>query len=170
MPPSCWMPWSRPWPTAVPFRAAALVHRSDQGSQLRVNWSSPRSLGPTAGARHTLRQVSSSRGSCAAWCLGTVPPLEGSLAMGTQVGALWEILTQQAVGVLVRAPLPRTVWTVELEHFPTRLLRLGGSSARQTSRSRAQADPLWSDWALDVQARVDLQPSMLRHLRLLIPG
>ena len=36
-----------------------------------------------------------------------------------------------------------------LEPFPTRLLRLGGSSARQTSKARAQAGPFWSDWALD---------------------
>ena len=36
----------------------------------------------------------------------------------------------------------------ELEHSPASLLHLGGSRARQTSRSGVQADPLWSDWAL----------------------
>ena len=35
-----------------------------------------------------------------------------------------------------------------LGHSPAGLLRLGGSSVRQTSKPRAQADPLWSDWAL----------------------
>ncbi len=33
------------------------------------------------------------------------------------------------------------------EHFPPSLLHLGGSSAGQTSKTRAQADPLWPDWA-----------------------
>ncbi len=44
------------------------IHHSDRGSQLRFNWSSQRSSGPIAGTRQTLRQVSSSSGSCAAWC------------------------------------------------------------------------------------------------------
>ena len=49
-------------------RPKDVIHHSDQGSQLRFNWSSQRSSGPIAGARQTPRPVSSSRGSCAAWC------------------------------------------------------------------------------------------------------
>jgi putative transposase len=45
-----------------------LLHHSDRGSQLGFNRSSQRSCGPTVGTRQTPRQVSSSRGSCAAWC------------------------------------------------------------------------------------------------------
>ena len=45
-----------------------VIHHSDQGCQLRFNRSSQRSCGPTAGARQTPRQVSSSRGSCAVLC------------------------------------------------------------------------------------------------------
>jgi putative transposase len=44
-----------------------VIHHSDQGSQLRFNWSSQRPCGPVAGIRQTPRQVSSSRGFCAAW-------------------------------------------------------------------------------------------------------
>src|SRR3978361_274513 len=44
------------------------IHHSDRGSQLRFNRSSQQSCGPTAGIRQTPRQVSSSRGSYAAWC------------------------------------------------------------------------------------------------------
>ena len=38
--------------------------------------------------------------------------------MSTQVGALWKISTQQAIRVLVRAPLPRTVWIVDALELP----------------------------------------------------
>ena len=48
--------------------AGGLVHHSDRGIQLGFNRSSQRSFGPIAGIRQTPRQVSSSRGSCAAWC------------------------------------------------------------------------------------------------------
>ena len=46
----------------------ALLHHSDQGSQLRFNWSTRRLSVPTAGARQTPRQGSSSQGSYAALC------------------------------------------------------------------------------------------------------
>ena len=46
----------------------ALLHNSDQGSQLEFSRSSQRLSGPTEDARQTPRQVSSSQGSCAAWC------------------------------------------------------------------------------------------------------
>jgi putative transposase len=45
-----------------------LVHHSDRGSQLGFNRSSQQPCGPTAGARQTPRQASSSQGSCEAWC------------------------------------------------------------------------------------------------------
>jgi putative transposase len=48
--------------------APGLVHHSDRGSQLGFNRSSQQPCGPTAGARQTPRQASSSQGSCEAWC------------------------------------------------------------------------------------------------------
>jgi hypothetical protein len=41
--------------------------------------------------------------------------LESILAVSAQVRALWKVLTQQAVGIFVRAPLPRTVWIAEVD-------------------------------------------------------
>ena len=47
---------------------AGCIHHSDRGSQLEFSRSSQRLSGPTEDARQTPRQVSSSQGSCAAWC------------------------------------------------------------------------------------------------------
>jgi hypothetical protein len=49
-------------------RPRDVIHHSDQGSQLGFNRSSQQPCGPTAGARQTPRQASSSQGSCEAWC------------------------------------------------------------------------------------------------------
>ena len=49
-------------------RPDALLHHSDQGSQLEFNRSSQRPCGPVAGARQTPRQASSSQGFCEASC------------------------------------------------------------------------------------------------------
>ena len=49
-------------------RPNALLHHSDQGSQLRFKWSSQQPCGLTAGIRQTPRQVSSSQGFYAAVC------------------------------------------------------------------------------------------------------
>ena len=46
----------------------ALLHDSDQGSQLEFNQSSQHPCGPTAGTRQTPRRASSSRGSCEVCC------------------------------------------------------------------------------------------------------
>ena len=43
---------------------------------------------------------------------------DGSKVVSTvlaQVSALWEVLTQQAVCVFVRPPLPRTAWITEVD-------------------------------------------------------
>jgi transposase InsO family protein len=51
-----------------PLRRGGLVHHSDRGKQLGFNRSSQQPCGPTAGARQTPRQASSSQGSYEAWC------------------------------------------------------------------------------------------------------
>ena len=51
-----------------PVQRGGLVHHSDRGVQLRFNRSSQRSFGPAVGTRQMPPRVSSSPGSCAAWC------------------------------------------------------------------------------------------------------
>ena len=50
-----------------PARGGGLVHHSDRGRQLGLNWSSQRHPGLIAIRRRAPRQVSSTPGSCVAW-------------------------------------------------------------------------------------------------------
>ena len=84
----------------------ALLHHSDQGSQLG---STGRRNGYLCQPQILVKRLGRclpAKGLARPCVEGQRYCLESILAVSAQVGALWKVLTHQTVGILVRAPLP----------------------------------------------------------------
>jgi hypothetical protein len=96
--------------------APGAMFHSDRGTQTGFNrWSQHRLVGWSVGVRRELRRGLPAEGLtwAAVERVRDCSDLVGGPAR--QVGAFWEILTKQAVGVLVRASLPRALRVGEVD-------------------------------------------------------